>query len=314
MSMFPFVDPKSIECRGVSLSQASWDIVLHDSRERERLEFLGDALIGASISEELFRCWPNEGPGFYTKARSVLTANSTFAHIMQRLGFHNDNQPVKPTGDAFETILAAYHSERGLDAFNQYVRQSFSSLIQCVGHTYHDSTANELHARKLRIQLQQKQHQISTDALLHGNVKRRRRKPNSNSPPPMHESEISPPKNPAISGPSSSRKKLAKTTTQHRMQHRDVPGISVEKSKANLNHVPPTHSAKIESTGKMDSESILRWAASVPPRICRAAKTNSSLTASRRNIKVDQDDLVVLLSQTSLKLPGSVTNPITIDD
>jgi hypothetical protein len=39
---------------------------------------------------------------------------------------------------------------------------------------------------------------------------------------PIHESEIPPPKNPPISGPSSSRKKLAKTTTQHRMQHRDV--------------------------------------------------------------------------------------------
>jgi hypothetical protein len=93
MSMFPFVDPKSdrMQRRVVSviqhphfvfglpsLSQASWDIVLHDSRERERLEFLGDALIGASISEELFRCWPNEGPGFYT----VSNWASFFCHTI----------------------------------------------------------------------------------------------------------------------------------------------------------------------------------------------------------------------------------------
>ncbi|KAF9481023.1 ribonuclease III [Pholiota conissans] len=122
-----------------SLSTASWNMILYDGHRRERLEFLGDALIGASISEELFRCWPNEGPGFYTKARSVLTANSTFAHIMHKLGFHNMSHPVKPTGDAFETILATYHKERGPDAFNQYVRQFFLPLVNCVGHGYHDA-------------------------------------------------------------------------------------------------------------------------------------------------------------------------------
>lgn len=110
------------------------------------LRFLKNSFAVGQMRGQDFTLSATRSPFFLTqywfltiqKARSVLTANSTFAHIMQRLGFHNDNHPVKPTGDAFETILAAYHRERGLDAFNQYVRQSFSSLIQCVGHTYHD--------------------------------------------------------------------------------------------------------------------------------------------------------------------------------
>ena len=48
------------------LSDASWNRICNDCQERERLEFLGDALISASISEELFRCRPQETPGFYT--------------------------------------------------------------------------------------------------------------------------------------------------------------------------------------------------------------------------------------------------------
>ena len=136
------------------LSDSSWNLICHDHKERERLEFLGDALISASISRELFRCQPDETPDFYTvrssnffpsfsnvrlrmqKARSVLTANSTFAHLMHKLGFHNLDNPVKPAGDAYETILAVFHGESGPDDFGEYMRNFFTPLINTVGDTY----------------------------------------------------------------------------------------------------------------------------------------------------------------------------------
>lgn len=70
------------------------------------------------------------------KARSVLTANSTFAHLMHKLGFHNLDDPVKPAGDAYETILAVFHGESGPDDFEEYMRSFFAPLIDTVGDTY----------------------------------------------------------------------------------------------------------------------------------------------------------------------------------
>lgn len=70
-------------------------------------------------------------------ARVVLTANSTFAHLMNKAGLFDDlSHSVKPAGDALETIFAALHSERGADAFQAYARQYFLPLIETVGLDY----------------------------------------------------------------------------------------------------------------------------------------------------------------------------------
>ncbi|KDR84907.1 hypothetical protein GALMADRAFT_54029 [Galerina marginata CBS 339.88] len=114
------------------LTQRAWPM-LCDDLDRERLEFLGDALIGSAISEILFHCRPNEGPGFYTNARMVLVANSTFAHLMQKVGLFELCGTAKKAGDAFETVLAAFHHEFGPQAFQTYLRKSFSPLIESVG-------------------------------------------------------------------------------------------------------------------------------------------------------------------------------------
>lgn len=54
------------------LSPASWNLIVDNTKERERLEFLGDALIGSTVAEQLCRYWPNECPGFYTVRRLQL--------------------------------------------------------------------------------------------------------------------------------------------------------------------------------------------------------------------------------------------------
>ena len=55
------------------LGDVSWNLICNDHQERERLEFLGDALISASISRELFRCRPDESPGFYTVGSLIFS-------------------------------------------------------------------------------------------------------------------------------------------------------------------------------------------------------------------------------------------------
>ena len=93
-SAFPFKDPQTdylhrsvvttiqrldYEFQLPNLNEKSWSTICDNASERERLEFVGDALIGAFIAEELYRRRPDGGPGYYTVrittrlARLVLT-------------------------------------------------------------------------------------------------------------------------------------------------------------------------------------------------------------------------------------------------
>lgn len=97
--------------------------------------------MSGTVSEELYRIRIQGSPGFYTNARSALTANSTFAHLMHRLGHHDMRDKVKPAGDAFETIIAAYRNETSAEAFQQWFRDNFTQLIHVACAAY-DSWMN----------------------------------------------------------------------------------------------------------------------------------------------------------------------------
>ncbi|KAF9015085.1 ribonuclease III domain-containing protein [Cyathus striatus] len=122
------------------LSEKMWDIVCGSDNEMERLEFVGDALMSAAVAEELYAAYKQMSPGFYTRTSSVLTANSTFAHLMHKAGFHNMENPVKPAGDAFETIIAAYQKEYGHDVFRSWLKEFFLPLIWVAGEAHQEYT------------------------------------------------------------------------------------------------------------------------------------------------------------------------------
>ena len=52
----------------------------------ERLEFLGDAVLDAVASQELYRRYPDREEGWLTEARSRLVRNSTLGRISRELG------------------------------------------------------------------------------------------------------------------------------------------------------------------------------------------------------------------------------------
>ncbi|PPQ92684.1 hypothetical protein CVT25_013991 [Psilocybe cyanescens] len=115
------------------ISPQLWRQMNSDRSVAERLEFLGDAIMHSSLADGLNEHFPYEGPGFYTHVRSVLEANSTFAHLMIKVGSSSADNPVKAAGDIFESIMAAFHREQGSDVFGQYFRKYFSDLILRAG-------------------------------------------------------------------------------------------------------------------------------------------------------------------------------------
>lgn len=56
----------------------------------ERLEFLGDAILGLVIAHELFRLYPHSGEGDLTRMRADIVRGSTLAAAAARLGLGSE--------------------------------------------------------------------------------------------------------------------------------------------------------------------------------------------------------------------------------
>ncbi|MCU0887529.1 MAG: ribonuclease III [Rubritepida sp.] len=103
----------------------------------ERLEFLGDRVLGLCIAEWLMQQHPGEREGDLGKRISVLVARDTLAAIAARLGVAQaliiaasprhaalrDNPTV--LSDALEALLAAMFLEAGLDPVRALVRREW---------------------------------------------------------------------------------------------------------------------------------------------------------------------------------------------
>lgn len=94
----------------------------------ERLEFLGDALLGFIIADELYRRFPDLTEGNLTKLRSALVRRETLyalarglgvgEHLLLSQGEASGGGRQKPSNlaSALEAIVAAAYLDQGLDA------------------------------------------------------------------------------------------------------------------------------------------------------------------------------------------------------
>lgn len=91
----------------------------------ERLEFLGDAVLGCVVAEVLFKLYPYEDEGFLTELRSKIVSRVNLNQLARKLGFDNlieyDARMVGSTrqgsllGDAFEALVGAVYLDKGYD-------------------------------------------------------------------------------------------------------------------------------------------------------------------------------------------------------
>jgi ribonuclease-3 len=58
------------------------------SDSNERLEFLGDSILGAIVTEYLYNKFPDKQEGFLTEARTKLVRSATLAKFARKLGLH----------------------------------------------------------------------------------------------------------------------------------------------------------------------------------------------------------------------------------
>ncbi|MNJ97307.1 Ribonuclease 3 [compost metagenome] len=90
----------------------------------ERLEFLGDAILGSVIAELLFKNYPYKEEGFLTEMRSKIVNRANLNQLARKMGFDQlivfDQKAVNVQtkhhsmlGDAFEALIGAIYLDKG---------------------------------------------------------------------------------------------------------------------------------------------------------------------------------------------------------
>jgi ribonuclease-3 len=114
------------------------------SNNNERLEFLGDALLGCVIAAELFDRYPEAREGELSRLRASLVRRDSLAELAQSLDFgrylrlgpgerksgghHRDSI----LADALEAVFGAIYLDGGFDACRQCILRLFSNRLSRV--------------------------------------------------------------------------------------------------------------------------------------------------------------------------------------
>ena len=101
----------------------------------ERLEFLGDSILGMLVAEYLFRNFPDRPEGELTRMRADMVCEKTLAAAANRIGLgdhlllgHGEEQGGGRSrdsilADAVESVIAASFLDGGIEAALNFVRQ-----------------------------------------------------------------------------------------------------------------------------------------------------------------------------------------------
>jgi ribonuclease-3 len=114
----------------------------------ERLEFLGDAVLGLVVCEQLYLLFPEYQEGDLTKVKSAVVSRRTCARISKLLnlgdflflgkGMHLQlAMPANLLADVFESLVAAIYLDGGLAAVRPFILKYIGPEIEEVAEGAH---------------------------------------------------------------------------------------------------------------------------------------------------------------------------------
>ena len=138
----------------------------------ERLEFLGDSILGMLVAEYLFRSFPDRPEGELTRMRADMVCEKTLAAAANRIGLgghlllgHGEEQGggrarASILADAMESVIAACFLDGGMDAALKVVQQFI--LVEVPVKKMHNAD----YKTTLQELVQQKKNQVLTYVLV----------------------------------------------------------------------------------------------------------------------------------------------------
>ena len=121
-----------------ALMHPSYDI--DGKRNNQRLEFLGDAVLGLIVGEYLFTEYPEWQEGELTRNRAYLAKEPTLAKVAKEIGLdtvlllgkgeEKDGGRNRPStlADAMESVIAAIYLSFGLGRAESFVLRYFAGI------------------------------------------------------------------------------------------------------------------------------------------------------------------------------------------
>lgn len=119
----------------------------HVTGHNERLEFLGDAVLGWIVSEHIYREFPDFNEGDMTRLRATLVRRETLANIARSIGLGDylymgrgeeasggRNKTANLAG-AMEALIAAVYRDRGVTVTRKFVLKLLEDEWEKAAHT-----------------------------------------------------------------------------------------------------------------------------------------------------------------------------------
>ena len=108
----------------------------HDSlKSNERLEFLGDSILGMVVAEFLYRNYPDRPEGELTRMRADMVCETSLAKVANQIGLgehlllgHGEEQGggrarVSILADAVESVIAASFLDGGMEPARRFIER-----------------------------------------------------------------------------------------------------------------------------------------------------------------------------------------------
>jgi len=123
---------------------------LNQNANFERLEFLGDSLIGALITEMLFIHYPKRSEGDLSRWKSTLIGQASLAEVCRELSLQNflicneseavglkSNERIQAS--LFEALLGALYLDKGHVELQKFVQKLFEDKIKHAAQSFEQS-------------------------------------------------------------------------------------------------------------------------------------------------------------------------------
>ncbi len=133
-------NPGKLRLYEIAFIHRSASFTLPDGKKinNERLEYLGDAVLDAILSDYLFEKFPEASEGFMTKIRSRIVNREVLNQLAISMGLNtilvsniNSSHPTKNLyGDAFEALIGSIFLDKGFKKTKElFIKKVFNRYL-----------------------------------------------------------------------------------------------------------------------------------------------------------------------------------------
>ncbi|MDN5346608.1 MAG: ribonuclease [Clostridia bacterium] len=135
------IKPSGLELLDMALTHPTYAFE-HGTADNQRLEFLGDAVLGLIVADYLYRTYPDLSEGELTRLRARIVCEDSLAAAAGRLGLgrllllgkgeemSGGAERESNLADAVEAVLGALYLEGGLELARQFFRFALDPVLK----------------------------------------------------------------------------------------------------------------------------------------------------------------------------------------